>query len=290
MAEVKQAKQAPSLTDELQSTVDDILAKTTLADTSKAVSAAEALGIDPASLQVVGKARNIEQLFADAIEPIKAALSGFIINPTRDDIAKMVKANELLDKLIAISGARAEIKAKDILKGFKKHDEGVIELTLPHGTTIQEAGELLNAAAREKRMKRPVFDESRKGFWKANEADDDHATFPGRTYQFRIATDSASKTRAEQVRDHGEGAPLGAIVIAEACERLNSFNLETLFKNANGDKVWVHGSNVGVDVRGMTDGFVISSATRGVTVYSKPDDLLCDNTAFAATIPVRSPK
>ncbi|MCB0329147.1 MAG: hypothetical protein KDD70_05775, partial [Bdellovibrionales bacterium] len=255
MTEVETKSQAPSEADELQSVVNDILSGTTLAVTSKTIAAAEALSIEPSSLQIVGEQRNLEAKFAEAIAPIKTALQGKE-NPTSEDLANMVKARQLLDKLIAINEGRTsletEVTADTILQGFKKLDGGVIELTLPVGTTIQEAGKLLNAAAKEKGMKFPVF-ECDAGFWAKNEENTSLQTEPGRTYQFKIPTDSVSKTRAEQVRDHGEGAPLGAIAIAEACERLNTENNGTLFKDANGNKVWVRGSAPGVALHSFAD-------------------------------------
>ena len=62
-------------------------------------------------------------------------------------------------------------------------------------------------------MDYPVFYEGDAEFWAKNEADAGLQTEPGKTHQFTIPTDSVSKTKQKQVKDHGEGAPLGAIAI-----------------------------------------------------------------------------
>jgi hypothetical protein len=279
MTEVQTKSQAPSVADELQSVIDDILSGKTLADTSKTIAAAQALNIEPSSVQIVGEQRDIEAKFAEAIEPIKAALQGKE-NLTREDIANMVKASELLDKLIAINEGRTsletEVTAQTILQGFRKLDDGVIELTLPVGTTIQDAGNILNAAAKEKGMKYPVFNDGNAEFWEKIEAITDLQTKPGKTYRFKIPTDSLRKTKIEQVRDHGEGAPLGAIAIAEACERLNTENNGTLFKDAGGNKVWVRGSTPGV--------VLYSSDGDGVYVGGSRDDIGDRYVAYGRTM------
>jgi hypothetical protein len=249
MLEAKTNEKKRSLAEELQLVVDEIISWTTLegpneADRYRTIVAANALDINPDSLQFSGDERNIEAKFAEAIEPLKAALQG-TGNLTREDISYMVLCIELLDQLTAINQRRSSLETDNILRGFKKLGDGVIELTLPAGTTIQRAGELLNAAAEEvKGMEYPVFGtfESAVKFWKENEQNHHLHTEPGRTYQFTIQKDSVSKTKSNQVRDHGEGAPLGAIAIAEACERLNTNNKGSLFNGADGGAVWVRGS------------------------------------------------
>ncbi|MGA1191529.1 MAG: hypothetical protein ACO3XO_04540 [Bdellovibrionota bacterium] len=279
MTEIEKKSQVPSVKDVFEKVVDHILSGATLVDTSEKIAAAGVVSIEPSALQIVGEQRNIEAKFAEAIEPIKAALQRKE-NPTREDIANMVKARALLDKLIAINEERTnletEVTAKTILQGFKKLDDGVIELTLPFGTSIQEAGKLLNAAAREDGMEYPVFYEGHADWWRKNEANGDLQTKPGHTYRFEIVTGAVLKTRSEQVRDHGKAAPLGAIAIAEACERLNTENSGTLFK-ADGDKVWVRGSAPGVALH--------STANDGVNVYGPHDDYRYGLVAFAPLVP-----
>ena len=174
---------------------------------------------------------------------------------------------------------RQEITADTILAGYTKHEDGTIEITLPQGATIQEAGEILNRAAENKGFGYPVFYEGDKAFWEKNEANPKLCTKPGESYRFRIPPDSVSKTKAEQVEEFGPGASLGAIAIAEACERLKEGNDKTLFKDVDGDKVWVRGSAPGVAL--------CSSSHDGVYVYGYDDDPRHNNVAFAPLASVR---
>lgn len=174
----------------------------------------------------------------------------------------------------AIEPAVAKVTAQDILDGFKYNkNTGEIELTLPKGVTIQEAGEILNASAKDRQMEKPVFYTENKETWSKIEANQKTKTEAGKTYKFSIPTDSVDKTRAEQEEDHGTGAPLGAIAIAEACHRLNTQNEGTLFKDANGHRVWVCGS---------ASGFALFSfSSDGVCVYGYEGDFCDISVAFA---------
>lgn len=172
------------------------------------------------------------------------------------------------------------VTADTILQGFKKLSDGVIKLTLPVGVTIQKAGEILNRAAKNKEMEFSVFYEGQKDFWQKNEANEDLRTKPGKTYLFKIPTDSVSKTKSEELRDHGEGAPLGALAIAEACERLNTTNEGTLFKGVSGDRVWVRGSAPGVAL--------FSYSRSGVFVNGSGDDGRDGRVAFASSVSARN--
>ena len=165
------------------------------------------------------------------------------------------------------------VTAETILQGYKKLAGGVIEMTLPLGVTIHEAGEILNRAAREKGIKIPVFYEGEKDFWLTNEAIEDFRTEPGRTYRLKIPTDSVSKTKSEQVRDHGEGAPLGIVCLAGACEGYNTDNMGTLFN-------WARGSAPGVAL--------ISNSARGVAVDGVHDDYRYHIVAFASSVSARN--
>jgi len=171
------------------------------------------------------------------------------------------------------------VTAQTILQGFTKLSDGVIEMTLPVGVTIQQAGKLLNLAAKDKRMEWPVFCEGNEDFWLTNEAIEDFRTEPGRTYRLKIPTDSVSKTKSEQVRDHGEGAPLGIVCLAEACERYNTENKGTLFKDASGTNVWVRGSAPGV---------ALNSRSGGVGVGRGDDELRGFIVAFASLVSARN--
>ena len=174
----------------------------------------------------------------------------------------------------AVEPTLAKVTAKNILDGFKYNkNTGEIELTLPKGVTIQEAGEILNASAKDRQMEKPVFYTEDKEAWSKIEANEKTKTEAGKTYKFSVPTDSVDKTRAKQEQDHGTGAPLGAIAIAEACHRLNTQNEGTLFKDANGNRVWV---------RGSASGFALCSRSGyGVYVDGYGGDLRYAHVAFA---------
>jgi len=173
---------------------------------------------------------------------------------------------------------------KDILQSYNKFSDGVIEITLPFGTSVQKAGEILNSAAKEKGMEYPVLYEGDVKLWAKNEANDDLQTKPGRIYQFKVPTDSVSKTKEEQIKEYGPAAPLGAITIAEACERFITENRETLFKNTDGKRLWVRGSAPGVAL--------YSFAGHGVEVYIRndDDDDHDNDVAFAPSVPAKELK
>ena len=244
MTEIETNSQDPSAASELESVVADILLRANLTDTSKITAAAKVLGIEPRSLQIVGEQRDIEAKFAEAIAPIKEVLRGKE-NPTREEILKMAKADELLDQLVAINQERTIPElAEKILKGFKKLRNEVIEITLPEGMTIQEAGKVLNAAAKTpveeggKGWEAPVFNERDSNFWELNEAKDDRRTVPGQAYRFQVF--------GKESTERGVRAPLGALAIAEACERFLTNNGGTLFRDGDGYGIWVLGLNKNV--------------------------------------------
>ena len=178
-----------------------------------------------------------------------------------------------------------------IMDGYNPdYKTGVIGLTLPkeleslaqqRGTTaIQLAGQILNEAARAKGMKNPVFYEGQEDVWKKNEANSELQTVLGKTYSFKIPTNSLGKSRAKQEKIFGnKGAPIGAISIAEACERLNTKNKDTLLKDKDGNKVWVRGSARGVALDS-------GSVSGGVGVCF--DDVSYDDVAFASSVPARN--
>jgi len=172
------------------------------------------------------------------------------------------------------------VTAETILQGFKKLSDGVIEMTLPVGVTIQQAGKILNRAAREKGIKIPIFYEGQKDFWGKNEANKELRTVPGQTYLFKILTDSVSKAKSEQVRDHGEGAPLGIVCLAEACERYNTKNKGTLFKDASGAEVLVRGSAPGVAL--------YSFSPDGISVGGSDDIFRLNDVVFASSVSARN--
>jgi hypothetical protein len=200
---------------------------------------------------------------------LDSTVSGLTVDKIRDITAEVKARSAALESIVT---------AETILQGLKKLDNDVIEFTLPVGTTIQEAGKILNTAAREKGMEHPVFYESDAKFWETNEANDDLRTKPGETYRFKISIDSVSKTRAKQIEDYGEGAPLGAVAIAEVCQRLKEGNDTSLFiDDSDGNKVWV---------RGLTPGIVLASTPdRGVDVGGTRDDVGSYTVAFAFSIP-----
>jgi hypothetical protein len=134
--EVERKQELPSAADELESVVNDMLSGATLAGTSKVAAAAQALGIEPGSLQIAGAQRNIEAKFAEAIAPIKEALEGKT-NPTREDVAKMLKANKLLDKLIEINEGRTCSETED----FRRSDGGVSACALGGGRRLPDVSE-----------------------------------------------------------------------------------------------------------------------------------------------------
>jgi len=176
----------------------------------------------------------------------------------------------------------AAVTAETILQGYKNLGDGVIEMTLPLGVTIHEAGEILNRAAREKGIEIPVFYEGQKDFWLTNEANKDFRTEPGQACRFKIPTDSLSKTKAEQESDYGAAAPLGIVSLAEACERYNTNNKGTLFKDASGAKVWARGSAPGFALDSFSDLGVY------VYVYGDSDGSRDADVAFASLVSARN--
>ena len=212
-------------------------------------------------------------------ETFRIAMSSLLDRPIGDLSVDEIRAITADVKATSVA-LEPRVTAASILEGFKKLDDGVIEITLPVGTSIQEAGEILNAAAREKGMEYPVFNIDDADRWAKNEADSDLQTEPGKAYQFKIPMDSVSKTRASQVKDQGVGVPLGAIAIAEACERFNTENNGSLFKDADGDMVWVRGSAPGVAL-GSILGF-------GVGILGCRDDCSRNSVAFAPSVGARN--
>lgn len=233
-----------------------------------------------ARLEAAGLDTNLSSAPAGQVaESFITTMSTLLERPAGELTLNQIRA--ITAEVKATSNAlEPNITAETILQGFKKLDGGVIELTLPVGTTIQQSGRLLNAAAREKGMKFPVFFEGNAEFWKDNEANDALQTIPGKTYRFKIPADSVSKTRAKQIKEYGQGAPLGAVAIAETCERLNTENNGTLFRDANGNKVWVRGSAPGV-VRGSNSGV-------GVSVWGRRDDDRSAEVAYAFSVHART--
>ncbi|MCB0328012.1 MAG: hypothetical protein KDD70_00070 [Bdellovibrionales bacterium] len=227
---------------------------------------------DAASKKFISELRALHpdaaEKVAEVLKPIRAeftpaAAREIIELIETGDEESLRSASEQLQKLrsvLELGGAavETEVTAEKILKGFKKLEGGVIEITLPVGTTIQQAGELLNAAAKEKNMTSPVFNERYETFWAKYEKNPSLETHPGRTYRFKIATDSASNTRSEKGQDHDGAVPLGAIAIAEACERLNTRNTGTLLKVTASRTFVVRGSDLDVALT--------SSPGRGVSV------------------------
>ena len=212
-----------------------------------------------------------------------------------DSLRKALKQVQRLKDLLILSensrsALKKEVTAEDILKGFKKLEDGIIEMTLPEGlevkkgeTPIDAAGRILNEAAKAKGMPKPVFYEGQEAFWKKNEANSELQTVPGKTYSFKIPTNSPGKSRAKQEKIFGnKGAPIGAIAIAEACERLNTKNKDTLFKDKDGNKVWVRGSARGVALYSRTFVGVVVDAYVGVHSLN--------NVAFASSVPARNKK
>jgi hypothetical protein len=179
------------------------------------------------------------------------------------------------------------ITAEDILAGFKYNKETrEITITPPKALMdkfgadwVQEAGKILNAEAKARDMRKPVFYEGDKETWATIESDVRYKTEAGKTYPFTIPVDSVYKTRGTQEDRYGQGAPLGAIAIAEACHRLNTDNAETLFKDENGNRVWV---------RGSAPGFALfSDPGRGVDICGADGDDRRNRVAFA---PLASPR
>ncbi len=214
-------------------------------------------------------------------ETFASAISTLLDRPAGDLTIDQIRA--ITAEVHATSAAlEPKVTADAILQGFRKLDDGVIELTLPVGTSIQEAGKILNVAAIEKGMEFPVFYEGDAEFWAKNEAIAILQTKPGRTYQFKILAESLGKSRNEQVRDHGEGAPLGAIAIAEACQALKEGNDTSLFfKNAaSGYKVLVHGTAPGVALN--------SNGDDGVRINHRYGDVPYTDVAFAPSVSARN--
>ena len=207
-------------------------------------------------------AGQVPRIFEEALESVLTTPIGKL------PVAKILAiAQEVKNRSAALEKV---VTADTILQGYKKLAGGVIEITLPEGISIQDLGKLLNAAAREKGIG-PVFYEGNARLWAELGSDPELSTEGRRTYRFRIEPDSFYKTRAEQVRDHGKGAPLGAIAISEACERL--FNNATLFKNTDGEPIWV---------RGSTPQVALNSYDKGVRARDNSDGVGASNGAFAA--------
>jgi len=268
---------------------------------------------DRAQEEFVGKLRALSPEAVDTISEATAKLRGTFTPEAAKEVRELKETateeslRSALEKVAAMRGhldgeapaVQVQVIAKKIMDGYNRdHETGVIELTLPkelkrlaqeRGTTaIQLAGQILNAAAKENNMEYPVFDENQAEFWAKNEANSDLQTKPGKAYQFKLLTESASKTRAEQEKQYGEGAPLGAIAIAEACELLNTENQHTLFKHREhtlfkhrgGYKVWVRGSAPGVAL--------FSDPSGGVGVNGCLDVPGLRRVAFAPVVPPRS--
>jgi hypothetical protein len=214
---------------------------------------------------------------AEVSEAFINAMSFLLERPISELTSEQIRA--ITAKVTATSTGLEEasqqttLSVEGILQGFKKVFGGAIEITLPKGASVQAAGELLNAAAIEKGMKYPVFFEGDAEYWEKHEANASLRTEPGQAYHFTIATSALSKTRDEQTRYHGKGAPLGAIAIAEACERLQSEDRNSLFKDALGNKIYL---------RGATPGVVLDSDMfSGVIVHGHGDNRQDDFVAFA---------
>jgi len=186
-----------------------------------------------------------------------------------------IKQIKALTNLVEAKSQALEPKvtADTILQGFKKLAGSIIELTLPIGVSIQEAGKILNATARDKGMSYPLFYEGDKKFWSKNQANAKLKTVPGQTYRFKIQTGSAKKTKAEQVNAYGKGVPIGAVVLAEACMQLATKNEETLFKDADGNKIWLRGSAPGIVLRSCLVGGTNAKFLR----LDRKSDVLLDN-------------
>lgn len=218
-------------------------------------------------------AGSISEAFVSAISPLlDRPIGSFTVDQIRDILAKVEARNASRGTEVTAEEVTAkEVTAETILRGFRKFEDGIsgltlpvgmsteelgrrpnIALTLPVGMTIQEAGKLLNAAAKEKGMTYPVFAEASADFWAKNEADPELQTKPGQTYRFKIPSHSLDMKRVEQEAKYGNrGAPLGALAIAEACERLNQGTLFPRVDRSMGttEKAWVRGSAPGVALR-----------------------------------------
>ena len=159
------------------------------------------------------------------------------------------------------------LTAESILSGFKKRWDGAVEITLPVGSSMEEVINVLNSAAKEKGLTlgSSLISEKDNDFWSINERYPELRTNFGQTYCFTIAKDTWSGTRQRHEHEFGESVPLGAIVIAEACERLNTDNKGTLFStNASSRRPMV---------RGLTGGLAVSSTKySGIGLTSIDDD------------------
>jgi len=168
------------------------------------------------------------------------------------------------------------ITAEDILSGYRKLDGGAIEFSLPEGVSVQEAGELLNTLAEQKGMSSPVFDVTHQRFWEENESTEGQGVISNRIYHFRIIPEAASKSRQQQVQDHGAPVSIGVVALAEACEKIQTENTASLLCDGFGHNALI---------RGATRGVVLGAdSLNGVGVYTCSDSIAVKGIAFAASV------
>jgi hypothetical protein len=128
---------------------------------------------------------------------------------------------------------------------------------MPKDGKIQELGRASNAEAKAGGMSSPVFCEDQ-AFWQKNEANPDLQTEPGKTYRFRIPQGSRDRSPDQaEFLFHAPLAPLGAIALAEACERLQTNNEGSLYK-IDDRSVWVMGATPGVALLSSVNGVFVS--------------------------------
>lgn len=176
-------------------------------------------------------------------------------------------------KRMDLGNSAQELLLQELLASYKKHRDGTIEITLPKGLTVPGAGELLNREALRRGLEYPAFHMLDAEFWRKNEQDPRYSTEAGVPQRFKIAAESAGKSRLQQQNDHGGAAPLAAVALAEACERLSG---GSLFCADKGDQNWVRGAAPGVAL--------ITYHSTGVFVYREFSDHRVNSVVYAQKV------
>ena len=130
---------------------------------------------------------------------------------------------------------------KPVIDSYKRYGGDTIEVV---GANIQEAGLALNNEARKAGISTPVFCEGNDQYWEYLQNKTNSRVEVGQVYRFRfVSSSNIFFLSTLSVDSKNFVPPLAIVALAEACERLISRNDETLFKDNNGEKLWVLGES-----------------------------------------------
>lgn len=200
------------------------------ADALGLTSAIEGHSLDE-SVELIEKKINALSAYSRAVKNG----NGLSIAELRIELASRRSAADQLASVEAILD-----KSQSILEkvGYKREAEGVIEITIPPGMSINQLGEALNAEAKKKQLEsarsnaeyeaclrndyKRVFDSLSSSFWSSQEDFQAGALVPGVAYRFRAPENAVGKTREQQTRAFGRLVPLPLVALADACERVRT--------------------------------------------------------------------